>query len=267
VFRRRGTVPLLNNDQSIPAVAWQQSQPPVRKPTARQVPERTVRTSIAGKIDNTAMPLSRPLAPLYEAIHNALQAIEEAGRKDHSITIDIERLPDMLREGEARPMNFTITDTGIGFDEDNAKSFFTAESRHKAHRGGKGNGRFLWLKAFDSVSVESNFRAENGSMQKRKFVFDRREEQDVPQSAPSTATRTGTTVTLTGFDDRLSRKLSRPLEWFADRSGKASKFEARNGTATLASRPVYLRLPPTCCNARFGRVGDFLPPSNLTIVS
>jgi hypothetical protein len=176
-----------------------------------------VRTSIAGKIENTALPVSRPLAPLYEAIHNAFQAIEEGGGKGHSITIEIERLSDMLHEGVARPISFTITDTGIGFNDENAKSFFTAESRHKADRGGKGNGRFLWLKAFNKVNVDSNFRAQDGSTQKRKFVFDRREEQDVPRPVPSSAKRTGTTMTLTGLDDKLSKQLSRPLEWFADR--------------------------------------------------
>jgi len=177
-----------------------------------------VRTSIAGKIENTALPVSRPLAPLYEAVHNSLQAIEEAGGgKGHSITIAIERLSDMLDEGVARPTSFAIIDTGIGFDDDNARSFFTAESRHKARRGGKGNGRFLWLKAFDLVEVDSDFRADDAAMQKRKFVFDRREDQDVPQAAASQAKRTGTTVTLTGLDEKLSKQLSQPLEWFADR--------------------------------------------------
>lgn len=123
----------------------------------------------------------------------------------------------MLDEGVARPTSFAITDTGIGFNNDNAKSFFTAESRHKADRGGKGNGRFLWLKAFDRVDVISDFRAEDGSMQQRKFVFDRREDQEVPQAVPSRAKRTGTTVTLSGLDEKLSKQLSRPLEWFADR--------------------------------------------------
>ena len=177
-----------------------------------------MRTSVAGKIENTALPVSRPLAPLYEAIHNSFQAIEDTGGgKGHSISIDIERLSDMLDESVARPTSFAITDTGVGFDDENATSFFTAESRHKAHRGGKGNGRFLWLKAFDLVEVDSDFRAEDGSVQKRRFIFDRREDQDVPQAVASRSKRTGTTVTLTGLDEKLSKQLSQPLEWFADR--------------------------------------------------
>jgi hypothetical protein len=34
---------------------------------------------------------------------------------------------------------------------------------------------------------------------------------------PSTAKKTGAKITLTGLDEKLSRKLSRPLEWYADR--------------------------------------------------
>jgi hypothetical protein len=50
-----------------------------------------LRTSIAGKLNNTTLPASRPLAPLYEAIHNSLQAIEDAGAGHHVIEIVIER--------------------------------------------------------------------------------------------------------------------------------------------------------------------------------
>jgi hypothetical protein len=54
-----------------------------------------LRTSIAGKLNNTTLPASRPLAPLYEAIHNSLQAIEDAGPGHHVIEIIIERFPEM----------------------------------------------------------------------------------------------------------------------------------------------------------------------------
>ena len=67
------------------------------------------------------------------------------------------------------------------------------------------------------MDVASDFRAEDGSMQQRKFVFDRREDQDAPQAIPTSAKRTGATVTLTGLDERLGKQLSRPLEWFGDR--------------------------------------------------
>jgi hypothetical protein len=179
--------------------------------------EWSLRTSIAGKLENTALPVSHPLAPLYEAVHNAMQAIEDAGDGSHEITITIERLAELLEEGVARPTGFVIRDTGIGFDDDNSRSFFTAESRYKADKGGKGNGRFLWLKAFDHVAVDSHFNDSDGKLRRRNFVFDRREDQDVPDSIPPVSDAIGSTVTLTGMNEKLSKLLSRALEWYADR--------------------------------------------------
>jgi hypothetical protein len=176
-----------------------------------------LRTSIAGKLENTALPVSRPLAPLYEAIHNAMQAIDDAGDGSHEITITIERLAELLEEGVARPTGFVIRDTGIGFDDDNSRSFFTAESRYKADKGGKGNGRFLWLKAFDHVAVDSHFKDLDGKLRRRNFVFDRREDQDVPDSIPPVSDAIGSTLTLTDMNEKLSKLLSRALEWYADR--------------------------------------------------
>jgi hypothetical protein len=126
-------------------------------------------------------------------------------------------LPELVEEGIARPVSFVVQDTGVGFTEDNTRSFFTAESRHKADRGGKGNGRFLWLKAFDHVEVESHFRGSSGKLQRRFFVFDRREDQDVPKPVPLTSDVVGSTVTLAGMNEKLSRRLSKTLDWYADR--------------------------------------------------
>ena len=175
-----------------------------------------MRTSVTGKLNNTALPTSRPLAPLYEAIHNALQAIEDAANGAHEIEITIERLPEILEDDVARPTGLIIRDSGVGFNDDNATSFFTAESRYKAERGGKGNGRFLWLKAFSSVEVDSHFRGPDGIIRRRRFVFDRRDDQDVPAASKAIASRCGTTIKLVGMDERISKQLSKNLDWYAD---------------------------------------------------
>ena len=52
-----------------------------------------------------------------------------------------------------------MIDSGIGFTDANFDSFETVDSPYKAPHGGKGLGRFLWLKAFSRVEVESHFRA------------------------------------------------------------------------------------------------------------
>src|SRR5205085_8312135 len=70
---------------------------------------------------------------------------------------------------DARPIcSFEIRDNGIGFNEGNYKSFRTSDSDYKP--GAKGIGRFLWLKAFDHVSVESVF-LEDNKYKERKFDF------------------------------------------------------------------------------------------------
>jgi len=96
-----------------------------------------LRTSIAGKLNNTTLPASRPLAPLYEAIHNSLQAIEDAGAGRHEIDIVIERFPEMLEEGIARPDTFRIRDTGVGFTEDNTRSFSQRRAATRLTRAAK----------------------------------------------------------------------------------------------------------------------------------
>jgi hypothetical protein len=70
---------------------------------------------------------------------------------------------------DTRPITgFTITDNGIGFDDNNFESFTTSDTKYKP--GAKGVGRFMWLKAFDKVEVISVF-ADNGNRYKRAFDF------------------------------------------------------------------------------------------------
>lgn len=52
----------------------------------------------------------------------------------------------------------------------NYRSFNTAYSTLKIQKGCKGIGRFLWLKAFETVEIESVFQ-EDGQYYRRKFSF------------------------------------------------------------------------------------------------
>lgn len=130
--------------------------------------------NIAGRVDNMRLAKSEALVPLFEAIVNSIQAIEDVSSADikGSITVEVNRLEtldaDNLPEGEIT--GFTIVDNGIGFDEVNFRSFLESDSRHKKDRGGHGVGRLCWLKAFADVSIESVFRAD-GVCNKRSFVF------------------------------------------------------------------------------------------------
>lgn len=122
-----------------------------------------MQTNICGKIKNTKLPTTHPLLPLYEAIVNSIDAIEDAGEINGRI--DIQVIRNVLKQKDERVIDeidgFEISDNGIGFNGKNYTSFDTSDSTLKESRGGKGVGRFIWLVAFEKVHINSIFRAEH----------------------------------------------------------------------------------------------------------
>lgn len=133
-----------------------------------------MKINVEGKVSNTTLAASKPLLPLYEAIVNSIQAIEDAGLTNGKITIDVRREGQQVIEGEDPSIRsvtgFDIADNGIGFNNDNFVSFNTSDTKFKAKRGGKGVGRFVWLVAFREVEVESTYRV-GDTFRKRTFRF------------------------------------------------------------------------------------------------
>lgn len=129
---------------------------------------------LVGRVRNTRLPRSRPLLPLFEAVVNSIQAIEASERKKRGkVDIRVYRDPKQreLALGDESPVTgFEITDNGCGFDAGNFRSFTTSDSTLKSSQGGKGIGRFLWLKAFERVTVESVY-DEGGERFRRRFGF------------------------------------------------------------------------------------------------
>ena len=131
---------------------------------------------IKGKINEKKLAYSNTLLPLYEAIVNSIHAIEERDIKTGIIEIDIIRSTQEkleLEELENLPeiVDFTIKDNGIGFNETNYDSFNFAHSTYKFSKGGKGIGRFTWLRAFNKAEIESRY-FENDQWKLRKFNFE-----------------------------------------------------------------------------------------------
>lgn len=130
---------------------------------------------IKGKINEKKLAYSNTLLPLFEAIVNSIQAIdEESATKPGIIEIDIVRSSqkDLELDGQENLpyiIDLIIKDNGIGFDEANYESFNYAHSTYK--KGGKGIGRFTWLRAFHRAEIESRFK-ENGHWSLRKFNFE-----------------------------------------------------------------------------------------------
>lgn len=130
---------------------------------------------IKGKINEKKLAYSNTLLPLFEAIVNSIQAIEEeSATKPGIIEIEIIRSNqgDLKLEGQEKLpdiIDFIIKDNGIGFNDDNYESFNYAHSTYK--KGGKGVGRFTWLRAFHRAEIESRYKV-NGSWKLRKFSFE-----------------------------------------------------------------------------------------------
>lgn len=159
-----------------------------------------MKASISGRIRNTHLPKTKALLPIFEAVMNAFQAIEEAGGKDHYIRIAAERRGN-LDDGKPGPIEaFTIVDSGIGFTDENFDSFETVDSPYKADSGGKGLGRFLWLKAFLRVEIDSHFRVVGmDKLQCRKFSFVANDDEMLCTPVGSDRTKPETSVRLVGY--------------------------------------------------------------------
>jgi len=158
-------------------------------------------TDLKGKINNLRDFKGEALQPLFETLINAIQAIEEKTNKleEEKITISIDRVPSISEDFGTQPItDFTIEDTGIGFTENNFNSFLTSDSTYKFNKGCKGIGRFFWLKAFDSISVESNY-FEGDKLYFRSFSFDIKSGVQEKGNNEIKSGETGAKIKLHGF--------------------------------------------------------------------
>jgi hypothetical protein len=132
---------------------------------------------IKGKINEKRLAFNHTLLPLFEAIVNSIQAIDEVGETYiGKIEVDIIRSPQTeldFGNSEILPeiIDFQIRDNGVGFNTKNFNSFDFAHSTYKSSKGGKGIGRFTWLRAFRKAEIESRY-FENGDWHLRKFNFE-----------------------------------------------------------------------------------------------
>jgi hypothetical protein len=136
-----------------------------------------MKINFKGLVNMHSLPASLPLLPVYEAIVNSIQSIEDAGVEDGKVIVKIGRDKQMhlFNDWETDIENIEIIDNGQGFNEENFNSFDTYASEYKIQKGCKGVGRMLWLKAFKNVDVESIY-CEKGQWKSRKFLFDARNE-------------------------------------------------------------------------------------------
>jgi hypothetical protein len=143
---------------------------------AKEVDDLQIKFNLQGLLKEVNLPVYKALWPLFETIVNSIQSIEDSqNKKNGEIRIIANRISTREydlegNENEAPFEGFIVKDNGEGFTEQNYNSFCVAYSNLKIAKGCKGIGRFLWLKAFKSVHVNSVF-SENGCWAKRSFNF------------------------------------------------------------------------------------------------
>ena len=167
--------------------------------------------NLSGRIRNTHLPDSKALLPLFEAIVNSIHAVEDRKINNGFVKILIQRghfQTGLIGENGLAPIEgFIIVDNGIGFDEKNYNSFLTSDSSWKIARGSKGIGRFLWLKAFNSITIVSIYKnAENYCKREFNFNTERGVYEHLHQNLNTSNIECETTVKLMDFQSPYKTK-------------------------------------------------------------
>ena len=162
--------------------------------------------NIKGLVERLELSPARGMMPLFEAISNAIDAIEERnqGFLKNSIKIRLVAEQDLAHEGGDETLcvdGFDVIDDGIGFHNANMASFEEAHTLSKVKVGGKGVGRFTFLKVFSSVQVRSVFERSN-ERYLRQFVFSIDDELKGANDILPTEEHVGTTLSVRGISDR-----------------------------------------------------------------
>lgn len=179
-----------------------------------------MRVDITGRINNLKLKKENGLLPLYEAIVNSIQAIDERKKSEPElkgkITVTIHRDRNAGGQIEFTPnqtlpaiTGFTITDNGVGFTDENYISFHTSDSTAKIDQGCKGIGHLLWAKAFENANIHSVY-INDGRKYLRDFNFSMKIANDeIPsvQNRTETDEKIQTTVKLTGFKEEYRREI------------------------------------------------------------
>ncbi len=131
--------------------------------------------SLSPNIENRVRKLPKPsnhaqgMLPLFEAVSNALYAIEDL-RGDKAVS---KGRVDIRIENLSSPENLRIeiTDNGIGLDTQRYGAFCEIDTDFKKAKGGKGVGRLFWLDAFNTIKVDSIYKDSSRKLIKRSFSF------------------------------------------------------------------------------------------------
>jgi hypothetical protein len=109
------------------------------------------------------------LLPVIESTSNALHSLEDKFGDDARGKGEIQVV--FHEPNDPKRFVVKVTDNGIGLTPDNFKSFKTPFSGHKLKRKGRGFGRFVSFKVYDSILYSSRY-FDEPHLRLRSFKFD-----------------------------------------------------------------------------------------------
>ncbi|MGG6898258.1 ATP-binding protein [Rhizobium sp. BR 315] len=172
---------------------------------------------VLGRINNMRLPDGKTalLYSVYEAVSNSIHAINDRFGEEKAATRGRVSV-DITLDADGDVSQIAISDNGIGFTEDNLESFETSDSRFKYKRGGKGVGRFIWIKMFQTIRVESVVK--NGRAKERisfRFAPEKPNSIAYKRTSPAPDSDLGSTITLSKLR-REQRGKVRPSSYLKD---------------------------------------------------
>lgn len=171
---------------------------------------------VIGRINNMRLPDGKTaiLYSVYEAVSNSIHAINDRFGEDQASTKGRVDVDIALDAGEISTI--TINDNGIGFNADNLESFETSDSQFKYKRGGKGVGRLIWIKMFQTIRVDSV--VQEGKFKERvrfRFAPEKANSIAYKRVTPAPQDEVRTTITLSKLR-REQRGRVRPSSYLKD---------------------------------------------------
>lgn len=171
---------------------------------------------VLGRINNMRLPDGRTaiLYSVYEAVSNSIHAINDRFGEENASEkgrIDV----DIALDDSGDISSITISDNGIGFTDDNIDSFETSDSRFKYKRGGKGVGRFIWIKMFQTIRVDSVVKTGRSKERVRfRFAPEKANSIAYKRVSPAPDDDIGTVITLSKL--RSEQRGVRPSSYMKD---------------------------------------------------
>lgn len=152
---------------------------------------------------------------LYEAIINSIHA--GATKIICTLTSLTSNQTEINNDNITKKLDsITITDNGSGFNDDNLNSFCKYRTEYKKELGGKGVGRFVFLKLYENVKFKSSLAKENKTLE---FRFDTDFDTDNVKKSKSIVDENITEISLSSLtpqyfnsDRELDRRINLDLD-------------------------------------------------------